>query len=196
MICIARIARIAGGLYNRRDDLLSSSNAMTPILSSDVFEFISGSPEQTARIGQRLGERVQTGDVICLEGALGAGKTCLAQGLGVGWGAAGEVTSPTFTLIHELRRAEDDALLYHIDLYRIESEDEARLLGLSDLFDGPATCMIEWPEKAPGLVPELCLRIALDALDETRRRLTFTANGDRHLALLNDLKSRAFGVTV
>jgi len=195
-ICTARIARKAGGLYNRRDDLLFPSNAMTPILSSDVFEFISGSPEQTTRIGRRLGELLQAGDVICLEGALGAGKTCLAQGVGLGWGVAGEVTSPTFTIIRELRREEDGASLYHVDLYRIESENEARLLGLSDLFDGRAACMIEWPEKARGIVPKRCLYISLDSLDETRRRLTFSANGGRHLVLLNDLKSRAFGVTV
>src|SRR3990170_117452 len=102
---------------------------MSPILAPDVVEFVSGSPAQTARIGERLGELLQPGDVICLAGALGAGKTCLAQGVGKGWGASGDVTSPTFTLVHELRRSRDDALLYHIDLYRIESSAEARLLG-------------------------------------------------------------------
>jgi tRNA threonylcarbamoyladenosine biosynthesis protein TsaE len=168
---------------------------MSPILTPNVFEFISGSPEQTARIGERLGELLEAGDVICLEGALGAGKTCLAQGVGAGWGAAGEVTSPSFTLIHELRRAQDDAPLYHIDLYRVESEDEARLLGLSDLFDGRAACMIEWPERARGIVPDACLHICLVSLDQTRRRLTFKASGDRHLDLLRDLKRRAFGVS-
>jgi len=165
-----------------------------PILTPDEFEFVSGSPAQTARIGERLGELIRPGDVVCLEGALGSGKTCLAQGVGRGWGASGDVTSPTYTLIHELRRLNDGPLLYHIDLYRVESEAEAERLGLSDLFDGRAACMIEWPERARGLLPDACLRVRLTSLNETRRRLTFSAEGDRHLELLAALKRVAFGV--
>lgn len=180
-LCMYRARR-----YNRM--------GMTPILTPDVFEFVSGSPAQTARIGERLGRLIRPGDVICLEGALGAGKTCLAQGVGKGWGAPDALTSPTFTLIHELTRPDDGAVLYHIDLYRIESEREAQLLGLSDLFDGHAASMVEWPDRARGLVPESCLRIELVWLDETRRRLTFCAAGDRHLKLLSELKRAAFGV--
>ena len=168
---------------------------MSPILTPDVFEFVSGSPAQTMRIGERLGSLLQPGDVVCLTGALGAGKTCMAQGIGAGWGAAGEMTSPTFTLIHELRRAPDGAALYHIDLYRIESENEARLLGLSDLFERDAVCVVEWPERAGGILPDACLRVELTALGETRRRLTFSARGARHERLLGDLKRAAFGVS-
>lgn len=168
---------------------------MTPILSPDVFEFISGSPLQTARIGERLGELIEAGDIVCLAGELGAGKTCLAQGIAAGWGATEAATSPTFTLVRELRRPGDGALLYHIDLYRIESDDEARLLGLSDLLDGRAACAIEWPERAGDLVPGACLRIRLDAIDETRRRLTFSAGGNRHQALMSALKRAAFGLS-
>jgi tRNA threonylcarbamoyladenosine biosynthesis protein TsaE len=173
--------------------LVSLLFAMTPILAPDVVEFVSGSPAQTARIGERLGELLQPGDVICLAGPLGAGKTCLAQGVGKGWGASGDVTSPTFTLVHELRRARDDAVLYHIDLYRIESSDEARLLGLGDLCDGRATCLIEWPERAGAIAPAACLSVRLAWIDDTRRRLTFGAEGDRHLRLLSELKRAAFG---
>jgi tRNA threonylcarbamoyladenosine biosynthesis protein TsaE len=180
-------------LYNRGggDSALIS---MTPILTPDVFEFVSGSPAQTMRIGERLGELLRPGDVICLAGSLGAGKTCLAHGIGKGWGAPGDVTSPTFTLIHELRRSRDDAALYHIDLYRVESSDEARYLGLSDLFDDRAVCVVEWPDRARGVLPEACLRVELHTLDETRRQLTFRASGERHLALLGELKRVAFGV--
>ena len=166
---------------------------MSPIFSSNVFEFTSGSALQTARIGERLGELIEMGDLICLQGELGAGKTCLAQGVGAGWGAQDVVTSPTFTLIHQLTRAQDDALLYHIDLYRVESEHEAHLLGLSDLLNGHAACVIEWPERAPSILPEACLSIQLTVLDETRRRLTFRAQGDRYVRLLDDLKRYAFG---
>ena len=168
---------------------------MTPILTPDVFEFVSGSPAQTMRIGERLGQLLGAGDVVCLKGALGAGKTCFAQGVGKGWGARDDLTSPTFTLVRELTRPQNDAVLYHVDLYRIESEPEALRLGLDDVFDGRAACLVEWPERAQTLIPEACLWIELAWLDDTRRRLTFSARGERHLHLLSDLKRAAFGVT-
>ncbi len=165
-----------------------------PILDLNVMEFVSGSPAQTARIGERLGRLLRGGEIVCLEGNLGAGKTCLAQGIGRGWGATADLTSPTFTLIHELRRAPDKARLYHVDLYRIEREAEAWLLGLTDLMDSTASVIIEWPERALSLLPPDRLWIKLELLDETRRRLTFSATDDVHLQLLSALKKSAFGV--
>lgn len=165
-----------------------------PILDSTTVEFLSGSPAQTARISERLGKLLAGGEVIGLEGQLGAGKTCFAQGLGRGWGATADLTSPTFTLIHELRRAADRRRLYHVDLYRLESEREAWMLGLSDLMDATASVLIEWPERAPALLPPDRLWIKLDLVDDTRRRLTFTPSGARHLALLAALKRDAFGI--
>src|SRR5512137_1132996 len=165
-----------------------------PILDLNVVEFVSGSPTQAARIGERLGKLLRGGEIICLEGSLGAGKTCFAQGLGRGWGATDDLTSPTFTLIHELRRARDKAHLYHVDLYRIEREAEAWLLGLSDLMDATASVLIEWPERAPSLLPPDRLRIKLEFVDDTRRRLTFIATDAVHLELLTALKKNAFGI--
>lgn len=165
-----------------------------PILDLNVVEFVSGSPTQTARIGERLGKLLRGGEIICLEGSLGAGKTCFAQGLGRGWGATDDLTSPTFTLIHELQRASNKARLYHVDLYRIEKEAEAWMLGLTDLMDATASVVIEWPERAPALLPPERLWIKLDTLDDTRRRLTFKATGQVHLNLLNALKKSAFGI--
>jgi tRNA threonylcarbamoyladenosine biosynthesis protein TsaE len=165
-----------------------------PILDPNVVEFVSGSPTQTARIGERLGWLLRGGEIICLEGTLGAGKTCFAQGLGRGWGATDDLTSPTFTLIHELHRAVDNARLYHVDLYRIEHEAEAWMLGLSDLMDSTASVVIEWPERAPSLLPPERLWIKLETLDETRRRLTFRASEQSHLNLLSALKKSAFGI--
>ncbi len=164
-----------------------------PILDPNVVEFVSGSPIQTARIGERLGRLLHGGEVICLEGTLGAGKTCFAQGIGRGWGATDDLTSPTFTLIHELRRTADKARLYHIDLYRIDHEAEAWMLGLTDLMDSTASVVIEWPERAPSLLPAERLWIKLELLDETRRRLTFKATEQTHLQLLSALKKSAFG---
>src|SRR5512137_1148145 len=165
-----------------------------PILDLNVVEFVSGSPTQAARIGERLGKLLRGGEVICLEGSLGAGKTCFAQGLGRGWGATDDLTSPTFTLIHELHRASDNARLYHVDLYRIEQEAEAWMLGLTDLMDSTASVVIEWPERAPALLPPEHLWIKLETLDDTRRRLTFRATELAHLNLLNALKKSAFGI--
>ncbi len=165
-----------------------------PILDPNVVEFVSGSPAQTARLGERLGRLLRGGEVICLEGNLGAGKTCLAQGIGRGWGATDDLTSPTFTLIHELRRAPDKARLYHVDLYRIEKEAEAWMLGLTDLMDSTASVLIEWPERAPSLLPPDRLWIKLEFLDDTRRRLSFDATDEPHLELLNAFKKSAFGI--
>ena len=164
-----------------------------PILDPAIVEFISGSPTQTARIGERLGRLLRGGTVICLEGQLGAGKTCLAQGIGRGWGATDDLTSPTFTLIHELRRKTDRARLYHVDLYRIDSELEAWMLGLADLIDSDDCVLIEWPERAPTILPPDRLWIQLEFVDETHRRLAFTATDVVHQSLLNALKRNAFG---
>ncbi len=165
-----------------------------PILDLTTLEFVSGSPAQTMRIGERLGRLLHGGEVICLEGQLGAGKTCLAQGIGRGWGATDDLTSPTFTLIHELRRERDRAKLYHVDLYRIETEREAWLLGLIDLMDASASVLIEWPERAPSLLPPDRMWVKLEFVDDTRRRLTITATDPTHLALVNALKKSVFGV--
>jgi tRNA threonylcarbamoyladenosine biosynthesis protein TsaE len=164
-----------------------------PILDPNVVEFVSGSPKQTARIGERLGKLLQGGEIICLAGNLGAGKTCFAQGVGRGWGATDNLTSPTFTLIHELNRAQDKARLYHVDLYRIEKETEAWMLGLTDLMDATASVLIEWPDRAPSLLPSERLWLELEALDDTRRRLIFRAADEFHLGLLKALRKSAFG---
>ena len=165
-----------------------------PILDPTTVEFLSGSPAQTARIGERLGKLLKGGEIICLEGQLGAGKTCFAQGLGRGWGATDDLTSPTFTLIHKLRRPADRKRLYHVDLYRLESEREAWMLGLNDLMDSTATVLIEGPERALGLLPPERLWIKLELIDDTRRRLTFKPADAQHQALLAALKREVFGI--
>ena len=154
-----------------------------------MIEFVSSSPAQTAHLGEQLGHLLRGGEVICLEGQLGAGKTCLAQGIGRGWGATADLTSPTFTLIHELRREIDHARLYHVDLYRLNSESEAWLLGLTDLLDeAKASVMIEWPERAPTILPPDRLWIKLEYVDELHRRLTFEATDEVYQALLDEWK--------
>ena len=173
---------------------------MTPILDDHALEFVSRNPEQTRRLGARLGALLQGGDIICLEGALGSGKTCLAQGVGRGWGARQTLVSPTFVLVREHVRPQNGDLvrLYHVDLYRISGADEALSLGIDEfLGDAHAIFVIEWAERARSLMPPEHLWIRLDFanhVDQTRRSLHFTAQGERHTALLQQFRRAAFGV--
>src|SRR5512142_1325564 len=122
-----------------------------PILDSHTTDFFSRSPDQTRRIGMRLGGALQTGDVICLQGDLGAGKTTFVQGIARGWGSRDSVTSPTFVLVNVYRR-EAQVRLFHMDAYRLDSTPEAEELDLdSMLAQGPL--LIEWPDRIGGLVP-------------------------------------------
>jgi len=164
-----------------------------PILDERTLEFTSRGPDQTRRLGVRLGELLRGGECICLEGELGAGKTCLAQGIAAGWGVTGPVRSPTFTLIHEFRRLDSPHKFYHADLYRIANSSEAWALGLDDVWVSGGVCVIEWPEHATSILPPERLWIRLAVLDEMRRMLRFTAQGDRYQALLDDFRRAAFG---
>ena len=112
---------------------------------------ISRSVDETVAIGRRLGEAARIGDVFALVGDLGAGKTQLVKGIAVGVGAAADVTSPTFTLIHEYVGGRTP--LYHFDFYRIESAQEAAHLGLDEYFFGDGVCVVEWADRFAELLP-------------------------------------------
>jgi len=112
--------------------------------------------------------------MILLRGDLGAGKTTLVKGIAEGFDAASadDVTSPTFTLVHEYRGAR--AALYHIDLYRIETERELETLGLDDLIGPASILLIEWGEKFPRFIQERDVEIALERVAENQRRIQIT----------------------
>jgi tRNA threonylcarbamoyladenosine biosynthesis protein TsaE len=173
---------------------------MAPILDQQALEFVSRNPDQTQRLGARLGALLRGGDVICLEGPLGSGKTCLAQGVGRGWGVGQRLISPTFVLVREYARPENErgAKLYHADFYRISGADEALGLGIDEfLGDEHAVFVIEWAERARELIPPDHLWINLnisDRSDQMRRALYFTAQGERHVTLLREFRRAAFGV--
>lgn len=167
---------------------------MTPILDERTLEFISRSHSQTQRIGARLGALLHGGDVICLEGPLGSGKTCLAQGVGRGWGVSRRLISPTFVLVREYTRPDDRVRLYHVDLYRVSDAEEALTLGMEEFVgDRQAICVIEWAERARPIMPHERLWVELGFVGQTRRALRFTAQGERHRALLEELRRSAFG---
>ena len=129
----------------------------------------TSSEEETIALGQRLARELPPGAVLLI-GNLGAGKTTLAKGLVSGAGAApiDEVSSPTFTLIHEYGNSPK---VFHIDLYRLEHEREVESLGLDELFDGNALVLIEWGERFPRLMPQRRTEIHLRAISEDVREI-------------------------
>lgn len=162
-----------------------------PILNAHTMDFFSRSPEQTRRIGRRLGGALQAGDVICLQGDLGAGKTTFVQGVAQGWGSRDAVSSPTFILVNVYRR-EDEARLFHMDAYRLDSTPEAEELDLETMLaQGPL--LIEWPERIDGLVPPEHLWIRLEHVDDEEREMNFKANGKRYADLLEVIRRAAYG---
>lgn len=165
---------------------------MTPILTAQTLDCISHSTEQTRHIGEHLGRLLQGGDVICLEGELGTGKTCLVQGIGRGLGITSAIASPTFILINEYRLPNQRYKLYHIDLYRIETIAEAYAIGLEDYFYGDGICVIEWAERVREMLPKERLWITLRYLGDTKRGLVLKPRGKRYEELLQRLRQETF----
>lgn len=167
---------------------------MVPILNEHSLDFVSHSETQTRRFGARLGELLQAGDVICLAGELGVGKTRLAQGIGQGLGVEGPITSPSYTLINEYRPAPARLPFYHIDLYRLREAKETLTLGLEEYFYGDGVCVVEWADRVPEALPAEHLWIELRHIAETKRGLLIKAVGNRYQELLREFKRAAFGI--
>lgn len=123
-------------------------------------EFLSRSPAQTQTVAAGLLAALGPGTVLALHGNLGAGKTCLIQGLARALGVGGPVLSPTFTLVNEYP---GPLPLYHIDLYRIRDSEEALALGLDEFLHGRGITAIEWPEVVADLLPPQTIHIYLEA---------------------------------
>lgn len=134
--------------------------------------YYTDSAEETIALGSEIAQELVAPSVVLLVGNLGAGKTTLAKGIIQGLGAATpeEVTSPTFTLIHEYP---GPVPVYHIDLYRLETETEVATLGLDDIFDQRAVVLIEWGERFPELLPVNVMTIELTYTGD-RRKITQT----------------------
>ncbi len=134
-------------------------------------EFTTTSPEETIALGRELAASLAPPKLVLLRGDLGAGKTTLVKGIAQGFRAASEedVTSPTFTLVHEYRGP--SATLYHIDLYRVDTQRELETLGLDDLISEHSILLIEWGEKFARFERERDVEIALERTGETRRRI-------------------------
>ena len=151
------------------------------------FTIDSHSPEETQNIGAIIGELALPGDIVLLTGNLGAGKTCLTQGIAHGLGIMDVAASPSFMLV---RQMVGRIPLYHMDLYRMDNLAEIADLGLDEYFYGKGLSVVEWADRAIELLPPERLLIDIISIDDMNRVLCFEANGSRYQELLQQLKCR------
>lgn len=156
---------------------------MTQLGKGARLELVSHSPEDTRRIGRALGRAATGGEVILLIGPLGAGKTCLAQGIAQGLQVSNPALSPSFVLIRE---HQGRLPFYHIDLYRVDRPDEVEDLGLDEYLYGDGVSVVEWAERAMALLPVEHLLIRMEYVSVRVRGLTFEGS-PRYEALLHAL---------
>lgn len=166
---------------------------MSPILTDRSFDVISHNPAQTCKVGDLLGEILKPGDVVCLQGDLGTGKTCLTKGIGAGLDVEGIISSPTFVFVNEYPPTREGPHLYHVDLYRIQDYADVISLGLEDYIYSDGVTVIEWAERAMEMMPKECLWITLSYANHTKRMLLFEAKGDYYTELLQILRETIYG---
>jgi tRNA threonylcarbamoyladenosine biosynthesis protein TsaE len=138
-------------------------------------EFVTHSAEETVALGRELAALLTPPKLVLLRGDLGAGKTTLVKGIAAAFDAAAEedVTSPTFTLIHEYRAAQ--VTLYHVDLYRVDTPRQLETLGLDDLIADNSILLIEWGDKFRRFERERDVEISLVRIDENERKVLVTS---------------------
>jgi len=136
-----------------------------------VATFISNSPAETEAIGRQIAEEIGVGSVLALKGDLGSGKTLFVKGVVNGLGSSADVTSPTFTILHEYRGGR--LPVYHFDLFRVENPQALARLGLDDYFFGDGISVIEWADRFPEFVPEQARWIFFEIKSETDRAIRF-----------------------
>jgi tRNA threonylcarbamoyladenosine biosynthesis protein TsaE len=135
-----------------------------------VATFTSNSAAETEAFGRDYARKIDNATVVALKGELGAGKTQFVKGFVAGLGSASEVTSPTFTLIHEYGGGRWP--VYHFDFFRIEDRQSAERLGLDDYFFGDGVSVVEWADKFPELIPAAAKWVSFETKSETERVIT------------------------
>ncbi len=162
-----------------------------PILDDRNLDFFSHSPEQTRRLGIYLGSYLKTGDVICLEGDLGTGKTTLIQGVAQGWGALDPVSSPTYMIVNEYRRP-DSQRLFHLDAYRLRNALDAEMIDFDRMLEqGPI--VIEWAERIREILPEDRIWIQFSYTGIGHRAMLLTSHGKRYEMMVSNLRRKIYG---
>lgn len=131
-------------------------------------KLLSGSSEETYAFAREYAKTLRAGDVVLLDGDMGAGKTVFAKGVAAGLGIEEEVTSPTYAYMNDY-----DGRLFHYDCYRIESVEQAERLGLADYFDMGGICLIEWSQNIAPLLPRETKRVKITKLSENEREIEY-----------------------
>lgn len=162
-----------------------------PILDDNSLECFSRSPDQTRRLGARLGGLIESGQLICLRGELGAGKTTLMKGIAQGWGSPDPVTSPTFVLVNEYRRP-GEGILFHLDAYRLTDASEGEALDIDEMLSR-GTLVVEWPEKIEQALPKEALHIQMNWMAEEQRGLILSSVGDQYRCLVDGIRELIYG---
>jgi tRNA threonylcarbamoyladenosine biosynthesis protein TsaE len=147
------------------------------------LQIVSPSSSDTQKLGQELGQLLDAGDIVCLSGELGSGKTVLSKGIAQGLGVSHEraVRSPSFVLIH---RYQGRVAIYHVDLYRLEGPTDIVDIGLRDLLGGDGVAVIEWADKLETSLPAERLDITLAHRTEGTRLITISPQGGRYDQLI------------
>lgn len=143
-----------------------------------TFTTVTQSPEDTIKLGEKIGSLLKSGDVIAYSGGLGAGKTTITRGISIGLGLGDEVISPTFSLVNEYTG--QNTRLYHFDMYRITSPDDLETTGFFDYLEDGGILAIEWSENIESELPENTIRINIDRIDDNIRKITI--DGDDRFA--------------
>ena len=133
-----------------------------------MAKIITASREETENFAREYAKTLSAGDVVLLDGDMGAGKTVFSKGVAAGLGIEEEVTSPTYAYMNDY-----DGRLFHYDCYRIESVEQAENLGLADYFDMGGICLIEWAQNIAPLLPRLVKRVVIKKLDENTREIEY-----------------------
>ena len=133
-----------------------------------MAKFISESAEQTREFAKNYAAKLRGGDVLLLDGEMGAGKTVFVQGLAAGLGISEQPTSPTYAYMNDY-----DGRLFHYDCYRIETPEQAERLGLADYFDMGGICVVEWWRNIAPLLPGICKRVSIKKIGENAREIEF-----------------------
>ena len=147
------------------------------------MEILSQSREETIAFGQKLAKHLKPGDIICLIGDLGSGKTTLVKGIAQGLGLnPSQINSPTFVLMNAYKGKWP---LYHFDLYRLQKAKEVLPLDYEEYFYGDGIAVVEWAERLGPLLPKECLKVELSYQDEEKRLIKLSAQGGRWEQFLN-----------
>lgn len=129
---------------------------------------ITKSREETIKFAEEYGKTLRGGDVLLLDGEMGAGKTVFTKGIALALGINAEITSPTYAYLNDY-----DEKLYHYDCYRLSSGEDAEALGLTEYFYGNGVCVVEWSENIADVLPDNCKRVKIEKIDLNTRKITY-----------------------